>query len=93
MITKQLKNAFFFYLDIGVPLDKNASDLGQFYELLKTVDMRSIEFHLYRGDFEKWVDYRGESSLSKDIARLRRSGEKGELLRTKLCVAVNRYLP
>jgi hypothetical protein len=75
-----------------MPLEKSAADLRQFYETLKTIEIESLEFHLYREDFEKWLNYTGEFRLSSEVAKIRRSGQKGEPLRVTLRGTVNKYL-
>ena len=92
MIQDSADNAFYFYLGIGKPLQKSATDLRQFYETLKTIDIQSLEFHLYREDFEKWLNFRGEGRLSSEVSKIRRCGEKGEPLRVILRSTVNKYL-
>jgi hypothetical protein len=85
-------NAFYFYTGIGMPLEKSAMDLRQFYETLRTIDIQSLEFHLFREDFEKWLNYCGEDRLSSEVAKVRRSGQMGEPLRVTLRNIVNKYL-
>jgi len=73
-------------------LGKRASNLYQFRDVLKTVDIRSIEFHLYREDFEKWLRFIGVNPLASDLERIRKDGLRGELLREKICDAVDKRL-
>jgi hypothetical protein len=47
------ENAFYFYVDVGIYADRCAVNLADFYDILVDVDIRSIEFHMSRGDFEK----------------------------------------
>src|SRR5690242_15240826 len=47
---------FRFYRAENVPAGVSAAhDLRDFLEKLRTVEVVSIEFHFYRGDFERWV--------------------------------------
>ena len=78
------ERSFYFYLDEGRPLDAVARNLKEFGEILKTVDVKSLEFHSGRGDFEKWVLMLGDVELSKSLVKLRNSGLKGEKLRSEL---------
>ena len=78
------ERSFCFYLDVGRPLDSVARGLKEFGEILKTVDVMSLEFHSGRGDFEKWVYMLGDVELSKSLVKLRNSGFKGEKLRSEL---------
>lgn len=80
--------AFYFYADIGRPLGVIASSLKEFGAMLKTVEPASLEFHLKRGDFEKWVHMLGDSELGKSLSRLRESNPKGDKLRAELVTVV-----
>jgi DNA-binding Lrp family transcriptional regulator len=46
---------FRFYYGINQPSDFTAESLEQFYRLIKQISAESLEFHLYRGDFENWL--------------------------------------
>jgi len=81
---KSYNRTFFFYTDVGMPTDKRASDLIQFYDVIKNVDVKSLEFHLYREDFEKWLRFIGENWMAMEVAQLRRNGLRGEQLRENL---------
>lgn len=81
--------AFMFYIDIGQPMGISARSLKEFYEVVKTIDVASVEFHLFRGDFTKWA----ESSLmdalvAGDMEDAVKSGLKGEALRSVIACAI-----
>jgi hypothetical protein len=76
--------AFYFYADLGRPLGAVASSLKEFGSLLKTVEVGSVEFHLKRGDFEKWVQMLGDGDLAKSLAKLREGGPTGDKLRAEI---------
>lgn len=78
------ERAFYFYADVGMPIDAVAHSLKEFGEKVKTVDVKSLEFHLMRGDFEKWLYMLGDAELVKAMVRLRGSGLSGEKLRAEL---------
>jgi hypothetical protein len=78
------ERAFYFYADVGMPIDAVAHSLKEFGEKVKTVDVKSLEFHLGRGDFEKWLYMLGDAELVKAMVRLRGSGLSGEKLRAEL---------
>jgi len=88
----EFDRAFYFYNGIGDNNGKFATDLTQFSEALKTVDIRSINFHLYREDFEKWLRFIGEQELAAEVSRLRRRVPKGERCRKQLCAKVEARL-
>jgi hypothetical protein len=82
------ERAFYFYADIGMPIDAVAHGLKEFGEKLKTVEVKSLEFHLWRGDFEKWVYMLGDAELVKALVKLRGLGLTGEKLRAELVRSV-----
>ncbi len=79
-----MEKAFYFYADIGKPLGVFASSLNDFCEKIQKVDSSSIEFHLYRGDFEAWFNGIGDMELARKTAILRERKLSGENLRRKL---------
>ncbi len=83
---------FHFYAEIGKPLNLCANSLKDFSEKTQTVDTTSLDFHLHRGDFEKWFTSIGDAELAKKMALLKATGILGEPLRAKLKEIVeNRY--
>ena len=78
------EKAFHFYADIEKPLNAYAHGLPEFSEKLTKIDTASIEFHLYRGDFQKWFSSLGDIELAKKMALLKKTGIHAEKLRTKL---------
>ncbi|MEM0096412.1 MAG: DUF5752 family protein [Candidatus Bathyarchaeia archaeon] len=79
-----VEKAFYFYADIGKPLGIFASSLSDFCEKIQKIDTVSIEFHLYRGDFEAWFNGLGDAELAKKVALIRERKLSGEDLRRKL---------
>jgi hypothetical protein len=76
--------AFHFYIGIGKPINKTATSLMDFVEKLRTVDVRSVEFHFQRQDFEKWLkDTVGDDQLSRRIGGIERK-ISGEALRNEI---------
>lgn len=49
------EKTFYFFTSIGNYTGMSASSLKEFMEKINEVNVKSLEFHLYRGDFEKWV--------------------------------------
>jgi hypothetical protein len=76
--------AFYFYAGMGRPLGLVANSLKEFGALIKSVDVGSLEFHLGREDFEKWVFMLGDTDLVKSLARIREGKLSGEKLRSEL---------
>jgi hypothetical protein len=76
--------AFHFYIGVGKPINKSATSLMDFVEKLRTVDVRSVEFHFQRQDFEKWLkDTVGDDLLSRRIGGVERK-VSGEVLRNEI---------
>jgi hypothetical protein len=76
--------AFYFYIDLGKPLGVRAASLGEFAEKVGSVEVKSLEFHLQRGDFDKWVYMLGDAELTKKLIKLRNERPAGEKLRRNL---------
>jgi predicted transcriptional regulator len=81
---------FSFYVDVDKPLGFSAQSLEEFYRLAKQVCSDSLEFHLFRGDFENWFqDVLGDKELALDVSALETTGLKGEELRKALLNAID----
>jgi hypothetical protein len=75
---------FHFFRALGDATGKVATSLPDFAEKLRTVDIRSINFHFPRQDFEKWLrDIIGDSELSRRISRIGKE-TRGEKLRSEI---------
>ncbi len=81
---------FNFYVDFGKPLGFTALSIEQFYRFIKQVTIDSLEFHLYRGDFENWLkEVVKDEGLAETFGVLKTAGLKGEDLRKALLKAVD----
>lgn len=79
------EKAFYFFSSIGNYIGENAASLEEFVGKIKEVNPKSLEFHLYRGDFEKWVDeVLGDVRLAEKIRELRNQKLIGENLQDQL---------
>ena len=75
---------FHFFKAPGDSTGKVATNLPDFAEKLRTVDIRSINFHFPRQDFEKWLrEIIGDSELSRRISRIGKENH-GEKLRSEV---------
>ena len=88
-----LMNPFYFFTDIGQYTGLLAVSLPDFYEKLKLVDTRSLQFHLHRRDFQKWI----KSSLNlteliQDLDLLREKQLTDKWLREQLRIIVACHL-
>ena len=79
---------FQFYTEIGQPTGFAAKSLKDFYEIVKQVAIDSLEFHLYRGDFENWLKTVLKNALfAGEFAKMRKAELKGENLRKEIIKA------
>ncbi len=82
--------AFHFYVEVDKPLDFSAQSLEEFYRLVRQVCSDSLEFHLYRGDFERWLqDVLKDGELNEAVASLRTAELKDEELRKAMMNAID----
>jgi len=79
------EKAFHFYLGIDRPTAFTAETLKDFYEIAQRVDATSLEFHLYRGDFENWLkETFKELAIADELANIKNTLLKGEDLRKEI---------
>ncbi len=96
--SKALRNvlreeAFYFFTSIGNYTGESASSLDEFLQKVKEVDIKSLEFHLFREDFEKWIAQTlGDDKLAGEIKILRGLKATGNTLRDRLYYVVSRRL-
>lgn len=49
------EEAFYFFTDVGNYAGESAASLEEFVKKAREIDNKSLEFHLYGGDFERWA--------------------------------------
>ena len=82
---------FHFCMEDGVHTGLTAYSLKDFYDIIKVVDVKSLEFHIQRRDFENWIrEVLRDDELANEIATIESSGVLGESLRVGLCGSVDR---
>jgi hypothetical protein len=87
------EKAFYFFTSIGNYTGESAGSLKEFMEKVNGVNVKSLEFHLYRGDFEKWTsDVLQDETLASEIRRLQRLNLTGDTLRNQLSATVSKRL-
>ena len=87
------EKAFYFFTSIGNYTGLSASSLREFTEKIGEVNVKSLEFHLYRGDFEKWIaEVLEDNELAGEVRKLQRFNLTGDSLRNQLSVVVSRRL-
>ncbi len=83
-----VEEGFRFFREIGDYTGKVAMSLEDFAVDLRTMDLRSVEFHFQRQDFEKWIrKVLHDEELAESVSRVKSQGEK---LRTELIVVVTK---
>jgi len=81
--------AFHFYTGWGQPIGFSAESLKDFYEIVKRVAVESLDFHLYRGDFENWIkNVLKDAALADELASLKSAAVKGDELRQGILKAL-----
>jgi alpha-amylase len=85
------KEAFHFFTSIGNPTGTIATSLEDFLKDIKEVNAKSLEFHLEREDFEKWVtNVLKDTKLAREIRYLQNQKLTGEALRNSLYSVVSK---
>jgi hypothetical protein len=80
--------AFYFYRQVGQPATSFARSLVEFSQIVQGIDPVSVQFHIERGDFERWFRSLGEYQLAIQIGGLRGRNVSPQELRTELSLAV-----
>jgi hypothetical protein len=87
------EKAFYFFTSIGNYTGMSASSLKEFMEKINEVNLKSLEFHFYRGDFEKWMnEVLEDTELASEMRRLQKFGFTGANLRNQIYSIVSRRL-
>jgi len=84
--------AFHFYTGIHQYTHVIAHGLSEFVEKLQKIDVKSVEFHIPRKDFENWVRSLGDVELAKRLDLIRNMHLRGEDLRTRVYEAAKHRL-
>ena len=85
------ENAFYFFTSIGNYTGENAASLEEFVKKIGEVNAKSLEFHFYRGDFEKWVaEVLEDGDLAKEVESLKNLKPVGDALRGQLYLVVSK---
>lgn len=79
-----IEKAFHFYYDLNQYSGIHADSLKDFAEKIQKIDLKSIEFHIPRKDFELWIRSLGDLELTKKMELLRMAHLSGENLRKKV---------
>ena len=87
------KNAFYFFTSVGNYTGQSAMSLEEFANKIREVETTSLEFHFYRGDFEKWTaEVLEDSELTRRISAVKLLEPVGNTLRDQLDFTVSKRL-
>jgi hypothetical protein len=76
---------FHFFTDFHKPTGMFATSVFEFADQLKKVDLRSIEFHVQRNDFSKWLkEVIRDDWLANEFGKLQDMKSSGDKLRGKV---------
>lgn len=85
------EEAFYFFTSIGNYTGQSAASLEEFINKIKEINVKSLEFHLYREDFEKWIAQTlGDAKLANEIKGVRSLKFVGNALRDRLNYVVSK---
>lgn len=85
------ENAFYFFTSIGNYTGESAASLEEFVKKILEVNVKSLEFHLYRGDFQKWIEEVLEDKiLANEIKKLQQTKLIGNDLRDNLYLIISK---
>jgi len=79
------ESTFYFLTSIGKYTSESATPVEDFLEEIERIDIKSIEFHFHRDDFEKGLTETTEDKeLGEQIKKLHNQNLTGEKLRAQL---------
>ena len=79
------EKSFYFFTSIGNYTGESAASLKEFMAKITEVNVKSLEFHFYRGDFEKWMaEVLEDKELAEQIGTFRKMSPIGENLKNGL---------
>jgi hypothetical protein len=85
------ENAFYFFTSIGDYTGESVASLEEFLEKIREIDIRSLQFHLYKGDFETWIaETLEDRELATEIEHLQNLEPIGDALRNQLIFTVSK---
>ena len=80
-----VEKGFHFFTEIKKPLDIFATSIFEFSDELKKVNPTSLEFHMKRNDFARWLrDVIRDDTLANEFDKFQRVEIAGEKLRSRL---------
>jgi DNA-binding Lrp family transcriptional regulator len=81
---------FQFYTGLGHSTGLSAGNVIEFRDAALKVDVTSLEFHLYRGDFETWFRTAiNDEAFADELTTIRKTDLRGEELKKAIAKATN----
>ena len=85
------QQAFHFFTSVGNYTGESAASFEEFLDRIKEVDIKSLEFHLCRGDFEKWIaETLEDKQLAEEVLNLRDIMPTRDVMRKRLVTIVSK---
>jgi len=83
--------AFHFFTSVGNYTGDSAASFEEFLQSVKEVDIKSLEFHLCRGDFERWIgETLEDKELAEEVLSLRDIMPTRDVLRKRLVTIISK---
>ncbi len=83
--------SFLFFEDLGKYTGRLATNLDDFCEIIRTIDIKSLTFHFRRGDYERWIsESLHDVQLARRLKRIKKSSSGDELRKNMLHVVGRR---
>ena len=94
ILNKVLKEKLFrFFTSASEYTGEDASSLEEFLEKVRVIDSKSLEFHLYRQDFETWFkEALNLEYLAEEMQKIKKLNLRGEELRTQMIKPITNFL-
>jgi len=84
---------FTFFQGFARPMNRSVRSLGEFTSAIESIESGSIEFHMERGDFERWVrQVVVDVELADNIRKVSKRKLKGDQLRKALLLILRRRI-
>ena len=85
------KEAFYFFTRSGEYTGEYATNLDNFCNIIKHIELKSVLFHFDRQDFEKWIKGTiGDANLANKIVEIRKSVKREEFRNKTLQIVTQR---
>lgn len=89
----KVEKFFYFSSPSGDLTGESVLFLEELAEKIRKIDIKTIEFHFYRKDFEKWIaNVADNKELAGTISGLRTKNPHGETLRSELYTVISSHL-